>query len=52
MNKLFDHEYPWLSMDIHNSIIDVNIFHYDIHNLDMGIHYWTVDIHVLIYIYN
>ena len=31
MNKPFHHGYPWLFMDIQNSILDV-LFNYGIHN--------------------
>ena len=41
MKKLFHHGYPWLFIDIQNSILDVS-FNYGIHNF--GIHNLVVDI--------
>ena len=42
MKKPFHHGYPWLFIDIQNSILDV-LFNYGIH--DFGIHNLVIDIY-------
>ena len=42
MKKPFYHGYPWLFIDIQNSILDV-LFYYGIHNF--GIHNLVIDIY-------
>ena len=55
MKKPFHREYPWLFIDIQNSILDV-LFNYGIHNFGIhnlvidNIHNWKVDIHIWIWI--